>query len=133
MKERINYEFNAKNQITLWGPQGEVKYSKMTIISCKKTFVNPVHIYYFFRFRTTLRNSGQGLFMSMFNLTNYAIINCFLSYYLPRWSLFLNYANQCLISGSSFNQTLFNVKVMENIEIPFCLSTKNYPTQGRGF
>lgn len=89
--EKELYEWNARNQITLWGPNGEIlDYA-------------------------TKQWSGIVI-----------------DYYFPRWSLFLDYLNKSLISGTRFNQHTFDKDVFNNIEKPFTFMKKLYPLCPKG-
>lgn len=89
--ERKQYELNARNQITLWGPNGQI-------------------IDY-----ATKQWSG--------------IVK---DYYVPRWTLFFEQLRSCLQHITSFNQTKFQEDVFQQVELPFNVDSKVYPTQPEG-
>ncbi|XP_069126047.1 alpha-N-acetylglucosaminidase-like [Argopecten irradians] len=90
-EDRLLYEFNARNQITLWGPTGNhLDYAS-------KQWAGLVH-----------------------------------SYYRPRWKMFVDSLTDSLHTGRAFNQSDFNSKVFNMIELPFSASTKIFPTVPSG-
>jgi hypothetical protein len=54
------------------------------------------------------------------------------SYYIPRWKIFLNTAEKCLINGEEINEKKLNLKLLVEAELPFVSSRKVYPTQTSG-
>jgi alpha-N-acetylglucosaminidase len=89
--ERKQLEFNARNQITLWGPKGQINdYA-------------------------TKQWSG--------------IVK---DYFVPRWSLFFEQLGNSLASNSAFNQSQFQEDVFQQVEFPFNVDTKAYPTEPIG-
>lgn len=89
--ESRQFEFNARNQITLWGPSGQiVDYA-------------------------TKQWSG--------------VVS---DYYLPRWKLFFDQLKYSLDNRVSFNQTKFQRDILQQVELPFNLDRKCYPTETKG-
>uniref|UniRef100_A0A0A1X1A1 Alpha-N-acetylglucosaminidase n=1 Tax=Zeugodacus cucurbitae TaxID=28588 RepID=A0A0A1X1A1_ZEUCU len=89
--EKQLYEMNARNQITAWGPNGQiVDYA-------------------------TKQWSGIVI-----------------DYYRPRWVLFLKMLQKSLEHNEKFNEEAFKRTVSEEIENPFSISTKVYPTEPVG-
>lgn len=89
--ERKHFEFNARNQITLWGPNGQI------IDYATKQWNGIVR-----------------------------------DYYLPRWTLFFQQLETSLRQNSSFNQSKFQVDVFQQVELPFNVNNKIYPTETEG-
>uniref|UniRef100_A0A8D8RYR7 Alpha-N-acetylglucosaminidase n=1 Tax=Cacopsylla melanoneura TaxID=428564 RepID=A0A8D8RYR7_9HEMI len=84
-------EQNARNQITLWGPTGEI------VDYANKQWSGVVS-----------------------------------SYFLPRWTLFLDYLNTSLATNTSFDQNKYNTDVLNNVEKPFTYSLETYPDTPSG-
>ena len=40
-------------------------------------------------------------------------------YFAPRWKLFVEYANETLTSGVSFDQSYISGKIFDEVELPF--------------
>ena len=89
--EKFNYEYNAKNQITLWGPKGEI--------------------------RDYANKQWAGVISD---------------YFKPRWKIFLEALYDSLDKGINFNQTEINQRIFEEVEQPFTLSSKIYPSDPTG-
>lgn len=89
--ERKQYEFNARNQITLWGPNGQI-----------------------LDYATKQWNGVVG------------------DYYLERWKLFFSQLRISLTQNKEFNQSKFQEDVFNQVEMPFDLSNKTYPTKASG-
>ncbi|XP_060067038.1 alpha-N-acetylglucosaminidase-like [Ylistrum balloti] len=85
------YEFNARNQITLWGPTGN-------------------HLDY-------ASKQWAGLMHS---------------YYRPRWKVFVEDLKRSIHTETAFNQSDFNDKVFNTIELPFSTDTHTFPTVPSG-
>ncbi|KOX75831.1 Alpha-N-acetylglucosaminidase, partial [Melipona quadrifasciata] len=85
------YEYNARNQITLWGPRGEI--------------------------RDYANKQWSGIVSD---------------YFKPRWAVFLNELSISLTKGTRLNITKINEQIFQEIEKPFTLSTKVYPTNPTG-
>ena len=85
------YEYNARNQITLWGPRGEI--------------------------RDYANKQWSGIVSD---------------YFKPRWAVFLNELSTSLTKGTKLNVTKINEQIFQEIEKPFTLSTKVYPTNPTG-
>uniref|UniRef100_A0A034WY69 Alpha-N-acetylglucosaminidase n=1 Tax=Bactrocera dorsalis TaxID=27457 RepID=A0A034WY69_BACDO len=89
--EKQLYEMNARNQITAWGPNGQIlDYA-------------------------TKQWSGVVI-----------------DYYRPRWALFLQMLQKSLESNKKFNEEAFKRTVSQEIENPFSISTKVYPSEPVG-
>lgn len=89
--ELRQFEFNALNQITLWGPTGQIlDYAT---------------------------KQWSGIVMD---------------YYLPRWQLFFDQLKYSLEQRVAFNQGKFARDVFEQVELPFNLNRKVYPTEPKG-
>lgn len=90
-EEKKQFEFNARNQITLWGPSGQiVDYAT---------------------------KQWNGIVAD---------------YYRPRWSLFFEQLRSSLETNSTFNQSKFQIDVLQQVELPFNIDDKVYPTQPKG-
>ena len=85
------YEYNARNQITLWGPRGEI--------------------------RDYANKQWSGVVSD---------------YFKPRWAVFLNELDVSLTKGTRLDVTKINEQMFQEIEKPFTLSTKAYPTNPTG-
>ncbi|XP_020709840.2 alpha-N-acetylglucosaminidase [Athalia rosae] len=85
------YEYNARNQITLWGPRGEI--------------------------RDYANKQWSGLVAD---------------YYKPRWGFFLFALNYCLVHKIPFNATEIDLAIFNQVEQPFAISNKIYPTSPHG-
>lgn len=85
------YEYNARNQITLWGPRGEI--------------------------RDYANKQWSGIVSD---------------YFKPRWAIFLDGLTTSLTKGTSLNITRINERIFKEVEKPFTLSRKNYPTNATG-
>jgi len=57
------------------------------------------------------------------------LVSC---YYKPRWELFVNTLNDSLVRKKPFNKKVFRQQVLEQVEIPFTFSTKQFPTEPKG-
>ncbi|XP_067625676.1 alpha-N-acetylglucosaminidase isoform X2 [Eurosta solidaginis] len=89
--EKQLYEMNARNQITAWGPNGQI-----------------------LDYATKQWSGVVG------------------DYYYPRWSLFLHMLNESLQQDEKFNEDAFKRTVSQEIENPFSISLKIYPTKPIG-
>nr|XP_014100411.2 alpha-N-acetylglucosaminidase [Bactrocera oleae] len=89
--EKQLYEMNARNQITAWGPNGQIlDYA-------------------------TKQWSGVVV-----------------DYYRPRWALFLQMIQKSLELNQKFNEEAFKRTVSQEIENPFSISIKVYPSEPVG-
>ncbi|XP_050319423.1 alpha-N-acetylglucosaminidase [Bactrocera neohumeralis] len=89
--EKQLYEMNARNQITAWGPNGQIlDYA-------------------------TKQWSGVVI-----------------DYYRPRWALFLQMMQKSLEFNQKFNEEAFKRTVSQEIENPFSISVKVYPSEPVG-
>lgn len=89
--EKKQFEFNARNQITLWGPTGQiVDYAT---------------------------KQWNGIVRD---------------YYHPRWALFFRQLKNSLETNSTFNQSKFQNDVLQQVELPFTIDNKVYPTKPEG-
>lgn len=111
IQESNLYEWNARNQITLWGPKGEI------IDYANKQWAGKLY---------------QGSFL----LQSENIFHCFpgvvSQYFKPRWELFIDNLNTSLIGGKPFNQTDFNTLVFDQVEEPFTFNTNVFPQTVQG-
>ncbi|XP_017470310.1 PREDICTED: alpha-N-acetylglucosaminidase [Rhagoletis zephyria] len=89
--EKQLYEMNARNQITGWGPNGQI------LDYATKQWSGVVR-----------------------------------DYYLPRWTLFLEMLRKSLKQSEKFNEDAFKRVVSQEIENPFSISFKEYPSQPVG-
>lgn len=85
------YEYNARNQITLWGPRGEI--------------------------RDYANKQWSGIAAD---------------YFKRRWNVFLDSLENVLTKGTTLNITRINERMFQEVEKPFTLSTKLYPTDEIG-
>ncbi|XP_037025538.1 alpha-N-acetylglucosaminidase [Bradysia coprophila] len=85
--ERQLFEINARNQITIWGPKGQIVDYAM--------------------------KQWSGM------------VN---DYCLPRWEMFFTMCDRALEVRKKFNMTEFRIKVLKEIEEPFTVDNKIYPT-----
>nr|XP_034181027.1 alpha-N-acetylglucosaminidase [Osmia lignaria] len=85
------YEYNARNQITLWGPGGEI--------------------------RDYANKQWSGIAAD---------------YFKRRWTIFLDSLENVLTKGTTLNTTRINERIFQEVEKPFTLSTKLYPTDEIG-
>ncbi|XP_033348225.1 alpha-N-acetylglucosaminidase [Bombus vosnesenskii] len=85
------YEYNARNQITLWGPRGEI--------------------------RDYANKQWSGIVSD---------------YFKPRWAIFLDGLTTSLTKRTSLNITRINERIFKEVEKPFTLSRKIYPTNATG-
>ncbi|KAJ3658550.1 hypothetical protein Zmor_010284 [Zophobas morio] len=76
--EERQFQQNARNQITLWGPRGEI------LDYAAKQWAGVIS-----------------------------------KYFAPRWKLFVEYANETLTSGVSFDQSYISGKIFDEVELPF--------------
>lgn len=53
-------------------------------------------------------------------------------YCLPRWKLFVEMCLLRMAEGKQINMDRFRVKVFREVENPFQVSKKRYPTEGKG-
>jgi alpha-N-acetylglucosaminidase len=89
--EEMQFEQNAKNQITLWGPRGEIlDYA-------------------------TKQWSG--------------VVS---NFFYPRWKMFLDYANNTLLNGETFDQSYINNQMFTELEQPFTVDQTEFPTEPTG-
>lgn len=89
--ERQLFEINARNQITIWGPNGQIVDYAM--------------------------KQWSGMI---------------LDYCLPRWLLFFDDCQESLLANKSFPMTKWRRKVFQQIEHPFTVANKMYPTNAVG-
>ena len=105
-EDKKNYEFNARNQITLWGPEGEIlDYAGKQWSGEKKNF---------------------------YTMQNFFCLGLFSDYYIPRWKMFFKHLEASIINGRKFNKERFIHDFLVRIGKPFGSSTKLYPTNAKG-
>lgn len=90
-EEKQTFEFNARNQITLWGPTGQI-----------------------IDYATKQWNGVVS------------------DYYMERWNLFFAQLTSSLKNNTRFSQAKFQDDVFKNVELPFNLNRKIYPSQAEG-
>lgn len=90
--EEQQYEYNARNQITIWGPNGEINdYASKQWASIVR------------------------------------------DYCLPRWQLFFSELEQSIAKNNGkFSDSKCRQKIFRQIEEPFTVSSKEYPTDAQG-
>ncbi|XP_018324295.1 alpha-N-acetylglucosaminidase isoform X2 [Agrilus planipennis] len=89
--EIAQFEYNARNQITLWGPNGEI------VDYANKQWAGVVA-----------------------------------DYFEPRWEIYLSALEKSLSTGEAYNETETFEKMFFEVEQPFTISTKEYPSQATG-
>jgi alpha-N-acetylglucosaminidase len=90
-QEQLSYAFNAKNQITLWGPNGEIS-----------DYAN---------------KQWSGVVMD---------------YLYPRWHLFFLAMQVSVKTNKKLNETEVNERIFQEVELPFNVDNRDYPTYTRG-
>jgi len=91
--EKNIYEWNARNQITVWGT---TQTDIVLDYACK---------------------AWSGLVKD---------------YYLPRWMYFFKIAEEAIVRNVSLNVSSLNENIYVDVELPFILSHKSYPTEELG-
>lgn len=104
------YEYNARNQITLWGPKGEI-----TDYANKQWAGDAIKI-----------------FLMCPLLVGAIVAGVISNYFLPRWKQFIAYANQTLTKRVPFNKTLIKSRIFLDVEEPFTFDRTLFPTQAQG-
>lgn len=90
--EEQQYEYNARNQITCWGPNGEIS--------------------------DYAHKQWAGIVRD---------------YCLPRWQLFFSELEQSILKNKGkFSDSKCRKKIFRQIEEPFTVANKEYPTDGQG-
>lgn len=90
--EEQQYEYNARNQITCWGPNGEIS--------------------------DYAHKQWAGIVRD---------------YCLPRWQLFFSELQQSIAKNKGkFSDSKCRQKIFRQIEEPFTVANKEYPTSGQG-
>ena len=106
--EAKQFEYNARNQITLWGPRGEIlDYANKQWAG---NFIPPLLI----------------------NINEFCNVGVVSNFFAPRWQLFINYMNETLLNGEAFNQTFISDKMFREVEEPFTFDRSEFPVEPFG-
>lgn len=121
LQEAELFEYNARNQITLWGPNGEiVDYANKQWSGrfLPDDYLSPV---------PKLRQKKCSLVSTKFLISG--IVSHFL---LPRWSLYLGRMNQSLATNTKFDERAATEAVFEQVEKPFTFDRSVFPVTPTG-
>jgi alpha-N-acetylglucosaminidase len=108
--EEKQFEYNARNQITLWGPRGEI--------------MDYANKQWSGNFVMSLQSDKNQLM--------YADTGVVSKFFAPRWQLFINYLNETLLNGEAFNQTFISEKMFKEVEEPFTFDRSKFPVEPEG-
>jgi hypothetical protein len=54
------------------------------------------------------------------------------NFFYPRWKMFLDYANNTLLNGETFDQSYINNQMFTELEQPFTVDQTEFPTEPTG-
>lgn len=74
---------------------------------------------------TTLQNSVAATFLFLFT----GVVS---ELFRPRWNLFLSAMNDSLVNNNKFDECATQIRVFEEVEVPFTKSTKIHLTHPKG-